>query len=145
MARLATHLVMDALAAAPVDAAEIRQEPKALREGRARAAVQVVREPIVPGRYVRPIAPEQLVQIGHHLLKGRQRTFDLRRLDDRRRDPPGELGMRVKPGDAGSLAEVVGEALERIHPGGSLSGLPSRHGKGTRPRPARARRNRAGL
>ena len=107
---------MDAFAPAPVDAAEIRQEPQALRERRARAAVQVVGEPIVPGLDVRPIAPEQLVQIGHHLLEGRQRTFDLRRLDDRRREPPGELGMRVKPGDAGSLAEVVGDALERIHP-----------------------------
>ena len=106
---------MDAFAPPPIDAAEIGQESQALRQRRAWAAVQVVREPIVSRLDVRPIAPEQLVQIGHHLLAGRQRTFDLRRLDDRRCEPPRELGMRVEPGDARSLAEVIRDPLERIH------------------------------
>jgi len=106
---------MDAFAPAPVDAAEIGKEQLALRECRARAAVQVVREPVVAGVDVRPIAPEQLVQIGHHLLAGRERTFDLRRLDERLRAPPRELGMRVKSANARSLAEIIRDPLERIH------------------------------
>jgi hypothetical protein len=132
---------MDALAPAPVDAAEIGQEPEALLKGRTRAAEKVGRQPIVSRFDVRPIAPEQLVQIAHHLLQGRQRAFDLRRLHHRRREALGQAGVAVEPGDAGRLAEIVGDALEPIHGAFSPYSGGQDMGRGLEPDQTRARRS----
>ena len=80
-----------------------------------RTADQVVGQPVQPGFDVRAIAPEQLEEIGDHLLARGQRRGDLGRLEDRRREARGQLGVGIEPGHAGRLAEIVGEALESVH------------------------------
>ena len=101
--------------AGSVDAAEIGQEPEAPLDGGAWRTEQIVRQPIASCLNVRPIAPEQLVQIADHLLLGRQRSLDLDRLDHGRGEALRKAGVAIEPGNAGRLAEVIDGALERIH------------------------------